>query len=328
MSKGRGKLIDTWTWRKAGIPEVKLQVRMYKGDWPSYIPEFEVLHTGLNLHARGSDLATLKKQLFDELEKKYSITWTLYLQVTYEGTHSLVRGDGSVESWEEHAENHRLDSDATEDSMWGPREFNENMYFGLKVEEVEEGVYPNGEKCHRDRNSQHISSGTLHSGVIRGRSYRGEEGQIAFLPATRENRQALHRLFQAYAALDLKVRDLLKQENLQATLEKIMLGMGAMPLALPAPAAVQGKTDFKFSEPDDPEEKPKGKKTRKLHFQADPSLAEELPELAREKSNDPPAPDPGERKPGQRRPARLSASDQRGPALRKHRSRRRPDTSL
>lgn len=262
----RGKLVDTWTWRKPGVPEIKIPVRMFRGDWPSYVPSFEVSLPEFDIHELGPDLAKIKQEVYAVLETKHSITWTRHFRVSYGGRNSLLNHEGRVESWEEHVEAQHLDSDQPEGSCWGPHAFEAKSSYSLHVQEIELGTYSNGEKCWRHVLSNQIRSGwPEYAGKVRGNW--DDENSATLIPATIDNRRALHRLFQAFAELDQRVTELLKPEKLQEALGNILLGQG--PLALPAPSEPPPGADHA--------DKPR--KIKELHFTADPSLAEEFPGL-------------------------------------------------
>jgi hypothetical protein len=224
-----GKKIDTWRWRKTGITPIEIPVHMRSIDLSH--KEFVAHLIKFNIYEHDTDIEALRSRVFKILDSRHSINWTRQFLVKYSGNHSVMTrtGDGDgfrVEDYEDWKQ---------EDLDRPGRLFHESMQFELEVSEIELGVYTNGEKCWRHVNSAQVQPGWPHEeGPGQRHNSRWDDPEVqSCVPATDENRHALHELFQAFAKMDGKLMEMLGQKNLQLALERILQGQGA--LALPAP---------------------------------------------------------------------------------------------
>ena len=265
MAKGRK--INTWKWSKAGVAAIEIPVYLFTAR--DGAQHFEVDLQSLQIFEKDANIQALKKRVFATLEGRHTVTWEPYFLVEYKGDHSLYtpytgRLSGSFNVFsqpsggviDEYAADEKFE-DAREGGS--PSQFHAAMEFTLKVEEVELGTYPNGEKCWRRYGSYTSQNGWPHEINSKSGKYFhwSDCDQLAGIKATKENRLALRQLFKAFALMDVKLRELLAQDKLQASLEKIMLNTGAGVLMLPAPGEPPKKE--KKDDRDQPRKSRKGR---------------------------------------------------------------------
>lgn len=239
----RGKIVEKWTWRKTGIPPIEVPVRLVR-DCDGNHPTFHVSIPSLGFEAKDTDLGNLRKRVFAELDEKYVISWDRYIVVTYRDVNSVSDLQHQVETWDEHFEHHRLDSEEPYSRAHGPSAFEEKTFISFHVEEIELGVYKNGTKCQRGLNSNYVSKDWPEL-TEDFDEFDRERTVVAMLPSTLENRRALHTIFQDFANLSNNLAKVLHQDKLKDTCQHALLRGTQLALAGPVAPPVVAKKGAK-----------------------------------------------------------------------------------
>jgi hypothetical protein len=177
--------IDTWR-EKIGDRCFDLTVYLCQDS------TFEIDDTESSMRLKGSNLRTMKADARAHLEKYVGVVWIPFLLIEYECGEGFGDGWRKIEfHWEPILVRPKYNKDK------------ENYYAGLDEEEI--GVY----RTNDGSNHRHVRSLGLCCEPDKIRAVVGD---------TEQNRVALINITNAIEDIGLKIRDLLKPDNLQATL--------------------------------------------------------------------------------------------------------------
>lgn len=240
-----GKLIDTWYWKKEGVESIKIEVRMVPGGAYGVSATFQATVAGQpDVCPMNSDIAKLRAEVFKILDERMDVTWERYFHVEFSNSNTLFRFlDGktpTVQTWEEHVKDNNVDSTYDhEDAFLQTDRLQLSAGLTLEVEEVLLGLYPNGSKCWKEAESSYRRPGWPNEKSKTGLG----DNPYVLIPATKENRQALHKLASAMGQLGLALDELLSKEKIQTTIQSLLKGPG-LPALLdlrPTPPVKKGK---------------------------------------------------------------------------------------
>lgn len=226
------KKVETWKWRAPGsTKDVEIVVRLGYADSRQRDPKFFVSLPDFDINDCDTDIGVLQKRVYEVLKGRYTIEWRRVFYITYGSRHPVQKtewdGEGQklevtgIETWEQHVEE-KITRYGDAKDFPTARDFRYEFQDQFEVQEIELGTYPDGTKCHRD-------GGKLQSGWpdttnvwmdIDSHQTRNRNIGV-FIPATVENRKALHLLFQAFADLDLRLRHILGHDTLPQILMDI-----------------------------------------------------------------------------------------------------------
>lgn len=201
MASDRGKKIDVWEFV---INHVRVSVPVKLRSSSNESAEFFVSDSSLDLTDADSDINALRKRVKAHLQEHLQVTWERYLYIEFRGkVPSAGRDDDDDDDEDEEGLSVHLDQE-------------------FEVSEIEIGTKPDGTKCwrnwgkyggHRSENGP-PETGTVDDG------WRARPVVRSYVPATKENREAVERLRDAFLKLNGQLMEFLSPDRVVASLDK------------------------------------------------------------------------------------------------------------